>query len=56
MARIYYLDLPNINIPGEWVNYDTYSSKKEALKVLKENWGIGKDHSGLFISAGEDME
>lgn len=56
MAKIYYLDLPDPTAVGgedkEWIAYDVYSSKKEAVKALENIWGIDEKYADCFISRG----
>lgn len=56
MKTIYYVDLPNPNKTSDddaWVNYNIYFSKKAALKVLKDEWGIKEKEAKVFITKGE---
>ena len=54
--RIFWLDLPDPNAKEEdtpWINYQTYFSKKAAVKALSDIWGIDKKYSDLFITKGD---
>lgn len=56
MKKIYYLDLPIIPVSEDgdrWKNYDIYFSRKVAIKMLREIWGIRPRYADLFITEGE---
>lgn len=56
--KIFYVDLPDpdsTEIDNSWVNITVCFSRKEAIRLLEDKWGIDKKYSELFISEGREM-
>lgn len=59
MKKIYYLDLPVIPKDKDgatWIPFKIYKSRKEAVKVLNEIWGIKSQYANAFITEGENYD
>jgi hypothetical protein len=59
MARIYYVDIPDIQTIGtdneSWINLATFPTKKEAVAYCLEHICTKKEVN-TFISIGDDGE